>query len=270
METIEYNKKGHLLRVELNRPKSHNAMNAKMIEELTEVFQDVSEDPTIRIVYLKGNGPSFCAGADLNWMKDSIKFTQQQNLEDAKKLYDLFSAIKNCAAPVVTRVHGNVMGGALGLVAASDIVYADLGAVFCFSEVKLGLVPAMISPFVKRKMTASAMHELMLTARRFDVDEAIQYGLVTNKGRELELDKFVEKQVKAVMSLAPEAIFKTKKLLLDLDEMPAAKYKEHTSQLIAEKRSSPEGQEGLNAFFEKRNPSWIIAEAKSEEKKSDE
>ncbi len=270
METIEYNKKGHLLEVELNRPKAHNAMNAKMIEELTEVFQELAADPTIRLVYLSGNGPSFCAGADLHWMQDSIEFTQQQNLEDAKKLYDLFSAVKDCKAPVVTRVHGNVMGGAMGLVAASDIVYADLGSVFCFSEVKLGLVPAMISPFVKRKMTSASMHDLMLTARKFDVDEAKRVGLVTEKGREFELDEFIDKQVKAFMLLAPEAVLMTKKLLLDLDDMPAAKYKEYTSQLISEKRATPEGQEGLSAFFEKRSPSWVIAEPITEEDSSDE
>lgn len=258
METINFEKNDHIVKVILNRPDVHNAMNAKMIEEITQAFHKISEDPTARVVYIKGMGASFSAGADLNWMKDSIQFSQQQNFEDAQKLFDMFSAVKNCKLPVIAKLHGNVMGGGLGLVAAADITYAEVGSIFSFSEVKLGLVPAVISSFVKAKMTKAGMHDLMLTGRQFDAPTALRYGLISGSGRELEINEIIKQRLESFAKLAPEAVVQTKKLLLALDDMPASKYRDHTSELIAEKRASTEGQEGLNAFFEKRKPNWVL------------
>lgn len=258
MKTIDIEQRDHVIRVVLNRPDKHNAMNAEMIHEITEAFQKIESDPTVRAVFLKGKGDSFCAGADLHWMQDSVKYSEQQNLEDAEKLYDMFNAVRNCKVPVVAKLHGHVMGGALGLIAACDIVAAELSANFAFSEVRLGLVPAVISWFVQQKMQPHYLHEYLLTGRRFDAKAAKEVGLVNCVGRELEINDYLEKTLDGFALLAPEAVRQTKKLLLDLPQVSNDKVREFTASAIAKKRIGPEGQEGLQAFFEKRKPHWVI------------
>lgn len=258
MNTIDIEQRDHVVRVILHRPEKHNALDAQMIHEITEAFKGIQEDPTLRAVFLKGKGDSFCAGADLHWMQDSVQFSEKQNLEDAQKLFEMFAAIRNCRVPVVAKLHGHVMGGALGIVAACDIVAAELSANFAFSEVRLGLVPAVISWFVQQKMQPHYLHEYLLTGKRFDAKAAKEVGLVNFVGRELEINNYLETTLDSFALLAPEAVVQTKKLLLDLPAVPDGKVRDFTASLIAKKRVGPEGQEGLKAFFEKRKPNWVM------------
>ena len=258
MNTLKIEQRDHVLRIIFQRVEQHNALNAEMIEEITRAFVDANSNPTCRVVFVKGAGASFCAGADLHWMKESARFSEDQNKADALKLFDMFSAIRACKWPVVMKVHGNAMGGALGLIAAADIVAAENDTAFCFSEVRLGLVPAVISSFVAAKASQGFMCEHMLTAKKFKAEQALAAGLVHRCGRELEINDYLAKTLQGFAELAPEAVVQTKALLHDLTHLRGPEVRDHTASLIASKRVGAEGQEGLAAFFEKRKPNWVI------------
>ena len=244
-----------VVHVSLNRPEVRNAFHAEMITELTKVFSQLSSRQDIQFITLTGEGESFCAGADLQWMKSMVDYSLDENKKDSQELYEMFATMAQCAHPILAQVKGHVMGGGLGLLAVCDIVGADAETVFCFSEAKLGLVPAVISPFIVKKIGMSAAKELMLTARRFKADEARQSGLIHFSGTESEVNEFFNKTVKHLKTNGCEALHETKRLLCFLEE-GSGDVREETVRVIAERRVSDEGQEGLKSFFEKRSPSW--------------
>ena len=242
----------------LDRPEVRNALNAELIRELTEVFDWLNSRDDIRVIILKGNGPAFCAGADLAYMKEMAGFSYNQNIADAEKLSKLFQTIYFCDKAVVVDVHGACIGGANGIIAAADIVIAAKETKFAFTEVRLGLTPATISPFVVSKIGNTAAKELMLTGRRFTANEAKNYGLVNVVVGEDEMIDAERQYIEYFMQASPDAIAECKHLLR-LVGGTADRYNPifmDTSVLIANQRISKAGQEGMNAFFEKRKPEW--------------
>jgi methylglutaconyl-CoA hydratase len=256
MKTLVVGFKSGILNVQLNKPEMHNAFDPVMIEELTQIFSKEAKKSKTRAVVISGAGKSFCAGADLAWMKSMAKYDRQQNIDDSKRLFEMFFEIATCPVPVIGKVHGSVFGGGIGLVAACDVVAAVKETKFCFSEVKLGLVPAVISPFVLRKTIPGISRPFMMTAQFFDEEKAQAMGLVQFSGNQEEVDDYVESQVEFYLGNGPEAVRETKQLLNDIENREWSKIKSQTCRVIAERRVSPEGQEGLTAFFEKRKPNW--------------
>ena len=251
------NKKG-IVTVMLNRPELHNAMNDVMIAELTEVFTEIPKDDSARMVILKGEGKSFCAGADLNYMKGIAGFGFDENVEDGKKLAALFRAIYDCPVPTIALVHGAAFGGANGLLAACDIVIAEENTTFAFSEVKIGIAPATISPFVIKRIGEFGAKELMMTGKRFKGAEAEKWHLVNVSVPEDKMEETLHFYIKQLLSSAPEAVKVTKNMI---GEVIAGDDFDETinsmAHLIATLRASDEGQEGMAAFLEKRKPKWI-------------
>ncbi|HUP26835.1 MAG TPA: enoyl-CoA hydratase-related protein [Chloroflexia bacterium] len=249
---------GKVLRVALNRPEVHNAFNQELIEEITAVFTGIAKgtEPEVRAVVLSGEGKSFCAGADVNWMKASLEFSDDENKADATRLAKMLEAVESCPCPVVAAVHGSALGGGAGLIAACDIVIAAQGTRFAFSEAKLGIAPAVISPFVVRKIGVGHARALFLTAERFDSDRALQIGLVHRVVGADELDSEVQREIGEILTASPAAIPVIKSLLATLPLCSAEDARTVTVETIARLRTSPEGQEGLRAFLEKRKPGW--------------
>jgi len=235
---------GQVLRVTLAKPERRNAFDAELIAELHDAFADVGD---ARAVVLAGDGPSFCAGADVEWQRASIDLSYEENVEDALRLYRMCERVDRCPAPVVARVHGYALGGGSGLVACADIAVAARDATFGFSEVKLGIVPAVISPFVLPKIGAHA-RRYFLTGERFDAETALRIGLVHELAE--DLDASIERVVGELLTSGPHAVLAAKQLVRD---RPAG---EETAQIAAGLRSGEEGQEGLRAFLEKRTPGW--------------
>jgi len=254
-DTIEVSAENDVTTVFLNRPDVHNAMNEKMMKELTDFFQKVIRDNS-KIIILTGKGKSFCAGADLNWMKSMAKYSEEENIKDSRLLIDLYEAIYNCPKPVIGKVNGHAFGGGLGLFAACDIVIAIPDCKFAFSEVNLGIIPSVISTYVVRRIGLSVMRRLFITGERFDSDYAKEIGLVDFVVNEDKTDETLEKYVKILLSSGPNAIKEVKKLVDNCEKMDRKEYKEHTVKKIAELRVSKEGQEGINAFLDKRKPEW--------------
>lgn len=246
----------HVAYVKLNRPDVRNAFNPQMIQEITQAFHDLENRKDIRVIVLQGEGKSFCAGADLNWMKEMVNFSYIQNREDSLVLFRMFETIAKCTLPVVGMVHGAAFGGALGLIAACDEVIAEEGTQFCFSEVKLGIAPAVISAFVARKTVPGKVRPLMLSATVFNAHIAQQAGLVTEVVPAGEGHIALQKVIHNYKQCGPEAVRETKKLLNDIGNMTWEQQRDRTTNLIAERRASNEGQEGLKSFLEKREPSW--------------
>lgn len=242
--------------VKLHRPDVRNAFNPAMIEEITRVFKELNKRTDLRAVALQGEGKVFCAGGDLNWMKEMVQFSFEQNLEDSKKLFEMFEAIAFCDLPVIGMVHGAAFGGALGLIAACDEVIAEEGTQFCFSEVKLGIAPAVISAFVQRKAVAGKVRPLMMSATVFNAHTAQQAGLITEVVPAGEGHVALQKVLHNYLQCGPEAVRETKKLLNQLEKLNWEDQKKLTGQVIAERRAGPEGQEGLKSFLEKREPTW--------------
>jgi methylglutaconyl-CoA hydratase len=236
---------GLVLRVTLARPERRNAFDAALVAELTAAFADVGD---ARAVVLAGDGPSFCAGADLEWMRASAGLSHDENVEEARQLRRLLDAVDGCPAPVVCRVQGHALGGGVGLVACSDVAIAAPGAVFAFSEVKLGLVPAVISPFALAKIGPSAARRYFVTGERFDAAAAQRIGLVHELAD--DLDAAVERIVAELLA-AGAAAARTAK---GLARTPVSA--DESTRLFAEGRTSAEGQEGLRAFLERRPPGW--------------
>ncbi len=246
MSAVRVERDGRLLRIAMARPERRNAFDAALIEELTGAFDRVGGD--VRTVLLTGDGPSFSAGADVEWMRASVELTHDENVADALRLRAMLDAIDGCAAPVVARVQGHALGGGCGLAAASDIVVADSGAQFAFSEVKLGIVPAVISPFALAKIGPSAARRYLVTGERFSADVALRIGLVHEVSE--DLDGAVDRVLAELLSAAPEAARAAK----ELARAPLSA--QQTAERIAAHRTSAEGQEGLRAFLEKRTPGW--------------
>ncbi len=245
MGALRLERDDDVLRVTLARPETRNAFDAALIAELSDVFVDVS---TARAVILRGDGPSFCAGADVEWMRASADLDVDANLADATALRRMLEAIDGCRAPVVAAVHGHALGGGVGLVACSDIVLAHPRTVFAFSEVKLGIVPAVISPFALRKIGESAARRFFVTGERFDAETALRIGLVHEVAD--DLDAALARVVAELRTAGPRAARHAKRLVLDRPDGP------ETARRIAERRTSDEGQEGLRAFLERRPPAW--------------
>jgi methylglutaconyl-CoA hydratase len=237
---------GPVLRITLARPDRRNAFDAALIAELAEAFVDVGR---ARAVVLAGEGPSFCAGADVDWMRASADLSYDENVADANALRALLEAIDGCPAPVVARVQGHALGGGAGLVATADIAVAGSDAVFAFSEVKLGIVPAVISPFALAKIGPGAARRWFLTGERFGAATALRIGLVHEVAD--DLDAASEQVVGELLSAGPLAVRWAKRLVRERPDGP------ETARWIAERRTSDEGQEGLRAFLEKRPPGWL-------------
>jgi methylglutaconyl-CoA hydratase len=246
MSAVQVERAGSVLRVTLARAERRNAFDAALIGELIETFADVGD---ARAVVLAGAGVDFCAGADVSWMRASIDLSEQSNVADALRMRSMLEAIDRCPAPLVARVQGRALGGGAGLVACADLAVAAEDAVFAFSETKLGLTPAVISPFVIAKIGASAARRYFLTGERFDAVTALRIGLVHEVTR--DVDDAVESVLAELLSGGPEAVRAAKRLVLDHPDA------DETARRIAERRSSPEGQEGLSAFLERRPPRWI-------------
>jgi len=250
MSALRVERDGEVLRVTLARPERRNAFDAALISELAEAFVDVGR---ARAVVLAGDGPSFSAGADVDWMRGSVDLPYDENVADALALRRMLEAIDSCPAPVVARIQGHALGGGCGLVACADIAVAAEDAVFAFSEVKLGIVPAVISPFALAKIGPSAARRYFVTGERFDAETALRVGLVHEVAA--ELDGAVERVVGELLSAGPRAARAAKRLVTE-----APLDGPETARRIAERRTSEEGQEGLRAFVEKRLPSWRARE----------
>lgn len=242
----------------LNRPDVHNAMNAEMIAEVVDAFQSLNEKDDVRFVILRGRGKSFCAGADLNYMKGIAQFGLEENYQDGLKLAKCFNVIYTCSKPTIAVVHGAAIGGANGLLAACDMVYCLDETKFAFSEVKLGIAPATISPYVCKRIGEYAARDLMVSGRRFLGKEAEAKGLVNKSfATHEELDEQLAFTRKMLMSSGPNAMTATKELIYKLyNKYGFEESIDYTARLIAELRASDEGQEGMASFLEKRKPKW--------------
>ena len=245
MSALRIERDGDLLRLTLACPETRNAFDADLIRELSEAFVDVGKS---RAVVLAGEGPSFCAGADVEWMRASVELDYDANVADATALRGMLDAIDRCPAPVVARVQGHALGGGAGLVACSDIAVADANAVFGFSEVKLGIIPAVISPYALTKIGPSAARRYFVTGERFDAPTALRIGLIHEVSA--DLDGAVDAILAELRTSGPRAARHAKRLVLDRPDGP------ETARRIAERRTSDEGQEGLKAFLERRKPTW--------------
>lgn len=244
------------LTIELNRPDKHNAFHPEMIQELTSAFQTAQKHPNARMVLLKGNGSSFCAGGDIEWMKSMAAFSEQENVADATKLFDMFDAARKLPMPLVSYVHGNVMGGGLGFLGVSDYVIAHETAKFCFSEVRIGLAPAVISPFVLNKTSHPKVKWWMQSAELFNVAQAYEAKLVEEAVTSATALKRIDHVREVMLSVSKDGVRETKRLLNFLNEKQWNNYRKECSETIARRRASPTGQKGLKAFLEKQNPAW--------------
>jgi methylglutaconyl-CoA hydratase len=246
-----------LATIALNRPDVHNALHIDMIRELSGVWQALESDQGIKLVSLTSSGKHFCSGADLNWMREGMNQSGEQLMKESLELAELFWSLHSSRLITIVSVRGRAMGGAIGLVAASDIVLAETSSVFAFSEVRLGLIPATIAPYALKKMGYSRTLELMLSGRNFTADMALQYGLAHHVCEEGKLDEFTGNTVDNLILNGPEAMQSVKSLLDKLVHgIPPEDTRSLTAELIARHRISAEGQEGINAFFEKRDPNW--------------
>jgi methylglutaconyl-CoA hydratase len=260
MSALLVSTQGHVARITLNRPDVRNAFNDEVIAELTQAFTQVGQDPQVRAVVLAADGPAFCAGADLNWMRRMADYTRAENLADAGALAEMLRTIHSCLKPTIARVQGDVFAGGVGLVAACDMAVSVDTATYCLSEVKLGLIPATISPYVIRAMGARAAQRYFLTAERFSAAEAHRIGMVHEVVSADQLDAKVAELTQALVSASPNAVRSCKMLVnevagRDIDAVLIAK----TVEGIADIRSSTEGKEGVQSFLQKRKPSWLAA-----------
>ncbi len=256
MKHLKLTSNQNIVTVALNRPEKRNAFHPEMIQELTEVFTGFHSEDKLRAVVLTGEGESFCSGGDLEWMRSMASFSHSENLQDANRLFDMFSAIRNCPVPVVGKVAGHCFGGGAGLVAVCDIVAAELKTQFCFSEVKWGLVPAVISPFVVERAHAGSVREWFTTAKVFLADEAMAGGLINFSGNISDVDIYIEHSLKLILNAAPEAVRETKSLHQSYTQMDWNSIRYKVTGLIADRRVSAEGQKGLQAFLNKTTPVW--------------
>ncbi len=243
---LDVRRDGDVLRVTLDRPERRNAFDAALIAALADAFADVGD---ARCVVLAGAGPSFCAGADIDWQRSAIDLSYEENVEDARRLYRMLDAIDSCPAPVVGRVHSHALAGGSALACCADVTIASADAVFGFTEVRVGIIPAIVSPFVLRRIGRAAARRYFLTGERFGAEEALRIGLVHEIAD--DLDDRVTAVCDALLAGGPEAVRAAKQLVREAPDGHAL------GEIAATRRVSAEGQEGLSAFLEKRRPSWL-------------
>jgi len=253
---LQVEQRGPILHVALDRPEVRNAFNPLMIAELTSVFSQVEAGRDVRAVVLSGAGESFCAGADLTWMRAMAAFTREENVADAVRLAAMLEAVENCAVPVVARVHGAALGGGAGLVAACDVVVASADTIFGFTEARLGIAPAVIAPFVLRKIGPGHARALFVTGERFNAGRAERIGLAHRVVDRAALDHAVRDALTGILSCGPAAVRACKELVAEVPGLSHEAARAYTAETIADLRASAEGQEGMRAFLEKRKPSF--------------
>ena len=247
----------HRATVTIARPELHNAFNEVVIEELTAAFRALGENPAVRVIVLAGEGKSFCAGADVHWMKRMVGYSLDENHADAGAMAEMLRTIRACPKSVIARIHGAAIGGGVGLAAACDMAAAVKTAVFALTEVKLGIVPAVVSPYVMEKIGPGQMRRYALTAERFEADEAKRIGLLCEVfDTPAAMDAWIDKTCDRLIANGPEALAVCKEILREVQGADWNTKQDLTVKRIAERRVSPEGQEGLNAFLEKRRPNW--------------
>ena len=256
-ETIIYSKEDKIVRVIFNRPEVHNAFNSKMIGEIEDAFERIKSDESARVVILSGEGKSFCAGADINWMREIIDYSFEQNLEESLQLAEVLHKIYALSKPTIAKVNGTAIGGGNGFLSVCDISVASEEAKFGLSEVKIGLVPAAISPYVIRRIGESKAREYFLTGKRISARKALEIGLVNDVVTPDKLEETVLDIANLLLTSGPEAIAACKDLIDKTTRMSFEEVKKFTAEMIANLRISPEGQEGMAAFLEKRKPKWI-------------
>ena len=257
MSALECIRQGHRVTVWLNRPERHNAFDADLIALLTEAFQTIPQDPQVRVMVLAARGGTFCAGADLRWMRAMADQDHAANLNDARQLAQLLWAVAHCPVPVIAQVQGDCMGGGVGLVAACDIAVSTAHAHFALSEVKLGLIPATISPYLVRAMGPRQALRHALTAERINARQALDCGLLHEVLEPMDLMPRVDELAQAMASHGPQALRQTKQLMLDVARLPLdAALLEETARRIADVRASDEGRAGLQAFLNRQSPPW--------------
>jgi methylglutaconyl-CoA hydratase len=257
MNALLSERDGDVLRVTLNRPDVRNAIDEEVIAGLTAMAREAAADDTLRAVVLAGHGKSFCAGADLGWMAKAVAYNREENRRDAEDLARMLETLDVLPVPLLARVHGAALGGGAGLAAVCDIVIAADSATFGFTEAKLGIIPAVISPYVVHKIGPSAARELFLTGARFSAKRARRIGLVHKVVDESALDETVDEYLAEILTSGPKAITAAKALIREIDCARTSDVIGLTTTRIAEQRVSSEGQEGIRAFLEKRKPGWI-------------
>lgn len=253
---IRTEQRGSARWIVMNRPEIRNALSAKLMTKATTALVDAVRDPQVRSIVIAGDGPAFSAGADLNEMKAMREASQDENVVNALSVSNLFYAIAQAPKPVITRVHGPAIAGALGIVAASDYAVAVRSVSFAFTEVRIGIAPAMISPFIVWRIGAPRARRLFMTGERFSAEEAARMGLVDRVVDEGELDAVIESITKDFEACAPHAVGAAKRIANRVADGPPESHRRYTAELIAQLRASEEGQEGMAAFLEKRKPSW--------------
>ena len=254
---VEYACEGPVARLTLNSPHNRNALSTALVTQLHQGLRDAAADPAVRVVVLGHTGGTFCAGADLKWMKATATSGYDDSLEENRQLARCFQTIYNTPKPTIAVVHGAAMGGANGLLAACDFSYAADDTLFAFSEVRLGLVPATIAPYILKRIGEAKAKELILTGRQFHAKEAAHAGLINQVLQEMELESKVAELIQELLLGGPTSIAASKHLLHHLAAKELDASIPYTVEAIARARSSAEGQEGMQAFFEKRKPNWI-------------
>jgi methylglutaconyl-CoA hydratase len=254
---VRISKDGPVATVTMARPEVHNAFNEHLISQLHDAFRSLATDDGVRVVVLAGEGKSFSAGADLDWMRRAASFSEEENVRDAAAAAALWRTVAECPKPVVARVHGNAFGGGAGLVAASDIGVAAESAMFGFTEVRLGLLPATVAPHVVEKIGPGRALPLFLMGERFDAQRALAIGLVHQVVPQEQLDVAVGAVVDQLLAAGPNALRICKELVRRVASADRSRIDEYTAALIASARAADEGREGVAAFLEKRKPDWV-------------
>ncbi len=259
-KTILYKKNSQVGNIIFNRPEIHNAFNSLVIDEMIQLFDVLEKDSDLRVIVITGAGKSFCAGADLNWMRSVVTQSFEENLLESNRLAELFYKVYSFRLPVIGKINGAAIGGGTGFVAVCDIAIAAESAKFSFSEVKIGVVPACIGPYVIKKMGEGKARELLITGERMLAKRAKEVGLVNSYVADDQLDSAVEKLVQTILSSGPEAVSMAKKLVSEVPSMSPEQFRPYTAEMIAKLRISDEGQEGMDAFLNKRKPKWVTGE----------
>ncbi|MDI9638210.1 enoyl-CoA hydratase-related protein [Kamptonema cortianum] len=246
-----------IAKLTLNRPEVHNALDEESIRKIRDFLKILYEDPTVRALVVVGNGKSFCSGADLHWMERASEVTEAENVQDANLLFSMLSSFNSLPIPVLTYVHGLVMGGGIGIIGCSDIVISDSKTVFGFPEVKLGLAPAIISPYVLKGVTSRLIRRYFLTGENFDATKALQIGLIHEIVDADSQEKALAPFLRQILIASPNALRQTKKLLSQLTPIIGEKEHQTTVEMIARLRRSEEGLQGIDAFLRKKSPPWM-------------
>lgn len=255
-ETLKYEITERIITIWLNRPQVHNAFNDRMLSDLVDILEEIDKADDIRVVIVTGGGKSFSAGADLNWMRKMVDYSYEENLRDSEMISRVFHKIYTLKKPVIAAINGATIGGGMGFVGASDIVIASEMAKFSLSEVRIGVVPACISPYLFKKVGEGALKELFITGMRFTPEKALKINLINYIVAHDNLLPFAIEKAKEMLVCGPKAIAICKKLFYDVPDMDIQTAYHHTADVIAQLRISAEAQEGMRAFLEKRPPNW--------------